>query len=99
MLKFPFPFVVIATLLSCSNNERKPEMNNRESEMGSEAKQNHDQFKPEMVVNTTDFVCGMPVSAGIIDTAHFEGKTYGFCSSECKSEFKKGPTTFLAPKQ
>jgi YHS domain-containing protein len=52
-----------------------------------------------MVVNTTDFACGMPVSAGISDTAQFEGKAYGFCSAECKAEFQKEPAKYLAAKQ
>jgi YHS domain-containing protein len=52
-----------------------------------------------MVVNTTDFACGMPVSAGISDTCHYEDKAYGFCSAECKAEFQKEPAKYLASKQ
>jgi YHS domain-containing protein len=44
-----------------------------------------------MVDNKKDPSCGMPVSAGIADTAHFKGKVYGFCSSECKNIFLKNP--------
>lgn len=91
--------MVVVTLISCSNNDHKPAIDNKETEMEAEQMPPHDQFKPEMVVNTTDFACGMPVSAGISDTAQFEGKIYGFCSSECKAEFKKEPSKFLAPQQ
>jgi len=51
-----------------------------------------------MVNNKRDFICGMPVTAGIADTAHYKGKVYGFCASECKSEFLKSPDTYTAKK-
>ena len=44
-------------------------------------------YTPEMVVNKHDMTCGMPVTAGISDTCHFNGNAYGFCSAECKAEF------------
>jgi YHS domain-containing protein len=31
----------------------------------------------------------MPVGAGVADTAHFNGKVYGFCSAGCKDAFKE----------
>ena len=43
-----------------------------------------------LVNNKKDPTCGMPTSAGISDTAHYENKVIGFCSSECKTEFLKG---------
>jgi YHS domain-containing protein len=47
--------------------------------------------------STKDFVCGMPLEeGGVSDTASFENKLYGFCSSECKAEFLKSPQTYLA---
>ncbi|MDP9042173.1 MAG: YHS domain-containing protein [Bacteroidota bacterium] len=33
----------------------------------------------------------MPVSAGIADTVHYNGKVYGFCSDECRDAFLKNP--------
>ena len=30
--------------------------------------------------NSNDLVCGMPPTAGIGDTAHYNRKVYGFCS-------------------
>ncbi|MBL0198878.1 MAG: YHS domain-containing protein [Chitinophagaceae bacterium] len=46
-----------------------------------------------------DLVCGMPVSAGVSDTAHYKGGVYGFCAAECKAEFIKSPETYLSAKQ
>lgn len=43
----------------------------------------------------TDLVCGMPVTAGVSDTAHYQEKVYGFCAKECKDEFLKNPATYL----
>jgi YHS domain-containing protein len=44
-----------------------------------------------MVDNKKDPNCGMPVTAGIADTVHYNGKVYGFCSEECKEAFLKDP--------
>ena len=53
-------------------------------------------FTAEMVVNKKDFICEMPVSAGISDTCHVDGKAYGFCSHECMLEFKASPSKYLS---
>ncbi len=45
-----------------------------------------------------DLVCGMPTSAGVSDTLHYNDKVYGFCSKECKDEFVKNPTSYLKAK-
>ena len=45
-----------------------------------------------------DLACGMPLSAGVADTAHYEGKIYGFCSAECKDSFMKEPQKYLVKK-
>jgi YHS domain-containing protein len=49
-----------------------------------------------LVDNKKDPSCGMPVTAGITDTAHYENKVLGFCSTECKNEFLKNPKATLA---
>ena len=48
------------------------------------------------VDNSNDLVCGMSLTAGIGDTAHYNGKVYGFCSTGCKDKFVKSPTEYLA---
>ena len=52
----------------------------------------------DSVDNKEDFICGMPVRAGIEDTAHYEGKVYGFCATGCKEEFQKNPKQYLVKK-
>ena len=49
-----------------------------------------------LVDNKKDPSCGMPVTAGISDTAHYENKVIGFCSTECKNEFLKNPKANIA---
>ena len=41
------------------------------------------------IVNQTDPVCGMSLSAGFADTLNYQGKIYGFCSKHCKDGFIK----------
>ena len=94
VIALSFIFISVA----CSNNKQDTAVENKPAEMES-ATENQHQYKPEMVVNTTDFACGMPVSAGISDTCHYEDKAYGFCSAECKAEFQKEPAKYLAAKQ
>jgi YHS domain-containing protein len=49
-----------------------------------------------LVNNKKDPACGMPVTAGISDTAHYKDKVLGFCSTECKDSFKKNPDAMIA---
>jgi YHS domain-containing protein len=49
-----------------------------------------------LVNNKKDPTCGMPVTAGISDTAHYENKVLGFCSAGCKEEFLKNPKANIA---
>jgi len=46
-----------------------------------------------------DLNCEMPLSEGdIADTTTYQGKIYGFCSAECKTEFLKDPQAKLDKK-
>ncbi|MEO6316495.1 MAG: YHS domain-containing protein [Chitinophagaceae bacterium] len=42
-----------------------------------------------------DLSCGMPLTAGLEDTAHYKGKIYGFCSAECKADFEKNAAVYV----
>lgn len=53
-------------------------------------------YTVDMVANKKDPACGMPVSAAINDTAHYDGKVLGFCSQECKDKFKEDPKALIA---
>jgi YHS domain-containing protein len=49
-----------------------------------------------LVNNKKDPACGMPVSAGIGDTAQYKNMVLGFCSKECKEAFEKNPEGLIA---
>jgi YHS domain-containing protein len=53
-------------------------------------------YEVNLVNNKKDPTCGMPVTAGISDTAHYEKYVLGFCSKECKDEFLKNPKAAIA---
>ena len=89
MKKIMLAFVIISF---CACNESKP------VETKTEMPIEQAKYTPEMVVNKNDYACGMPVTAGINDTSHIDGKAYGFCSSECKNEFLKDPNKYLSQK-
>lgn len=42
-----------------------------------------------------DLVCEMKVKEGHCDTAHYQGKVYGFCSESCKKDFLEKPAEYL----
>ncbi|MBL7805476.1 MAG: YHS domain-containing protein [Saprospiraceae bacterium] len=48
------------------------------------------------LASDTDPVCGMKVDASVTDTAHYQGKIYGFCNPSCKEEFAANPQEFLS---
>lgn len=52
-----------------------------------------------LVNNKKDPSCGMPVTAGIHDTTHYEKYVLGFCSTECmkaaKDSLLKNPKALL----
>ena len=48
--------------------------------------------------SSIDPVCEMELNAdGIADTIEWKGKIYGFCATECKTEFIKSPEAYLKP--
>ena len=94
--KIFFVFLMLGALACANNKETSSEEKNETMHQHEEATQA--KYTPDMVVNTKDFTCGMPVTAGISDTCHYEGKAYGFCSPGCMAEFKKDPAGNIAKK-
>lgn len=88
--KFSFFSFLPAFLFLFSACNQQPKSTNPPAVM-----QQHDsaekKYTVAMVDNKKDPNCGMPVSAGIEDTVHYDGKVYGFCSDECKQAFLKNP--------
>ena len=56
-------------------------------------------IKLSELASNKDPNCEMTVEEGsIADTATYQGKIYGFCSSECKEDFLKDPKSHLVKK-
>jgi YHS domain-containing protein len=68
---------------------------NSTQQTATEMENNAPAFKPEQVNNKKDPVCGMPVKAGISDTAHYQDKVFGFCSAECKKAFVDSSNIYI----
>ncbi|MFZ4057324.1 MAG: YHS domain-containing protein [Ferruginibacter sp.] len=104
MKKIALVLAVSITIIACNNNKTtenaapvKPETS-MPTQAPMATKDSSSGFTANMVDSSKDFICGMPVSAGIADTAHYKGKVYGFCSSECKAEFAQAPSKYIATK-
>jgi YHS domain-containing protein len=83
--------------LSCSESSHKTEPAAEGHEVKTSATDPHP-YKNLKFDSDKDFICGMPVSAGVTDTVQYKGKIYGFCSAECKVEFAKNPDSYLTGK-
>ena len=84
-------------LLSCGQSNDKANTNSTDtSQVATMDTTLEKTYAVELVNNKKDPTCGMPVTAGISDTAHYEKLVLGFCSTECKNEFLKNPKANIA---
>ncbi len=97
-MKILSPFLLFAVLLSVACNENPEAVNMPPSQKKDSMDAVHEPIKKEYASvkfdNLKDPVCGMPIKAGISDTAHLKGKTLAFCATECKEEFLKDPAAY-----
>lgn len=91
---FPLCLVLGLILTACNQSESKTNQAQGNSPEPASAKPT---VKLSELAVDKDLVCGMPLTdEGIADTTMHEGKVYGFCASECKAEFVKNPSAYLA---
>jgi YHS domain-containing protein len=86
-------------LMACSNdstNTKDTKSNSMDSTVTVAAEDSVISYDISLVDNKKDPTCGMPVTAGISDTAHYDNKVLGFCSTGCKEEFLKNPKANMA---
>ncbi|MEI8110294.1 MAG: hypothetical protein WCH59_04815 [Chitinophagia bacterium] len=86
-------FSVIAIIMGCESKPAATGVSEKDTTM---VPANTSMISIDSLSNQKDPSCGMPVSAGVSDTAHYNQYVLGFCSSECKAEFKKNPEAMLA---
>jgi YHS domain-containing protein len=83
--------------LSCGQTNDKAIINNNDTNHVAKMDTASEKtYAVSLVNNKKDPTCGMPVTAGISDTAHYDNHVLGFCSTECKNEFLKNPKANLA---
>jgi len=92
MKKNLFCFLLCAALVAGCNRQNKSTVQETPGSTHNEKAA----FKNVKFDNTNDLVCGMPLTAGVGDTAHYNGKVYGFCSKGCKDKFVKSPADYVA---
>lgn len=90
-------------LLSCGDNtaeKQTPKADSTAPEMHTMTPPAPEKkFDSIAFASPKDLVCGMPVTAGVEDTAHYKDKVYGFCAKECKDDFLKNPEQYLTVKK
>ncbi len=83
--------VLLVTVFAACQQHHTAEKENPAMKAIQHADSTKQKYTAAMVDNLKDPSCGMPVAAGIEDTLHYKGKVYGFCSDECRDDFKKDP--------
>jgi len=93
----PFVFTSLLFFSACNHNA-----NTTADTKAKDATKTEDKtvkIKLADLATNQDLACGMPLEEGAIaDTTSYGGKTYGFCSPECKANFIKNPQSFLDKK-
>jgi YHS domain-containing protein len=89
---------VIGFSSSCNNKSAKTDKTEMSaSDKGAE--KSGVNIKLSQLASKTDYSCKMTLENGAIaDTTMYEGKIYGFCSTECKNDFLKDPKGHLEQK-
>ena len=85
-------------LVSCAGKNEKKEIAEPMPKDSSVTVTEKNLYKDVVFDSKKDLACGMPISAGVADTAHYKDKVYGFCSKECKDEFLKNPANYITAK-
>ncbi|MDR6922859.1 MULTISPECIES: YHS domain-containing protein [Chryseobacterium] len=76
------------SLFSCAQETHKVKHKKSMSTSG-------ENLKNVKVVNAEDPVCHMKTAEFLKDTTVYKNKTYGFCNTYCKDEFKKNPQKYV----
>lgn len=86
--KIIFTILMSFSLLSCA--QETPKVKHKTKKATPVSKTGIAKF-----ANAVDPICDMRTEPNMKDTAVYQNKTYGFCSSYCKDEFKKNPEKYV----
>ncbi len=84
---------------ACKNGDAKQNSETAGKKTEKDSAMHASIYTASMVDNIKDPACGMPVTAGIGDTAHYKNHVIGFCSKECKATFLQNPEQFITQLQ
>ncbi|HVY76036.1 MAG TPA: YHS domain-containing protein [Puia sp.] len=90
-----FPLVLLICLIAACQQPAQTEKKETPAPAAATKEATPD-FSGIQFASKKDLACGMPLTAGVGDTAQVNGKIYGFCSKECKDEFLKNPSAYIA---
>ena len=85
-------FIALIAVAACNSKQAEPATETHADTVATVA----NPLDSIVVVNKKDPICTMPTKNHVNDTTTYEGKVFGFCSSECKEEFLKKPKDYLA---
>jgi YHS domain-containing protein len=88
--------VACLAMTSCASGPEKTEKSATDTVAMKQSDSSANVLDHLLVNNKKDPSCGMPVSAGISDTANYKNLVLGFCSKECKEAFEKNPEALIA---
>ena len=90
-------FAHFVFLLACQNKKSGPgrgPVSSRSRPLNQNIKKEID-IDSNLLTSHKDLVCYMPLWTGIGDTCQYQGRIYGFCSTDCKRDFLKNPEAYL----
>lgn len=104
VIYFAVAMGLLATF-SC-NNTQQTETTTTETPTAEEKPEMQNNVSSDIDIHTAqlatdmDYVCGMKLTTDemITDTSTYDGKLYGFCSTECKTMFAEDPKKYLTKK-
>jgi len=81
--------------MSC-NKEKKPAEKKAQTSADTTVAKAH--FSKSMLADSVCVGCGMVIKTDqqIADTVHYQGKVYGVCRAQCKTDFLKDPKGHMA---
>lgn len=81
------------SIFACSQSDKKDKAGSTEPMRSENAAPDIDVAS---LTTTNEPVCGMTVgNKTVADTMRYQGKLYGFCSTECKAEFAQSPSKYI----
>lgn len=97
MIRNVTALAVVVVFSACQNKQQQPEVKTAPALEKAATQQGSASMVQFALASDKDLICGMHVTAGECDTTLYNDKIYGFCSSDCKTEFNSNPAKYIKP--